>query len=196
METPNSQPKPRIVEMTTKTKLPYLATILIVLIAAIDQITKYWVVQKLNLLELGKIEISSIFDLTMVWNKGVSFGALRADSEVAKWALIGLSAVISCVFLFWMFRATRKLNIFALAMVIGGAFGNMIDRIRFGAVADFLDFSGLYFPWVFNIADASVVLGASLLLLDMFLHDEKAGAEAAHAPSSPEDKILQNNNVD
>ncbi|MEK7660844.1 MAG: signal peptidase II [Pseudomonadota bacterium] len=174
--------------MIAKTKLPFVATILIVLITAIDQIAKYWVVQKLNLFELGKIEISSIFDLTMVWNNGVSFGALRADSEMARWALVGLSAVISCVFLFWMFRATRKLNIFALAMVIGGAFGNMIDRIRFGAVADFLDFSGLYFPWVFNIADASVVLGASLLLLDMFINDEKL-------PAAP-DQNLQNNNVE
>lgn len=174
--------------MISKTKLPIFATLLIVMIAAIDQISKYWVVQKLNLFELGKIEISNIFDLTMVWNNGVSFGALRADSEIARWALVGLSAIISCVFLFWMFRATRKLNIFALALVIGGAFGNMIDRIRFGAVADFLDFSGLYFPWVFNIADASVVLGASLLLLDMFVNDEKA-------PSGVEEN-LQNNNVE
>jgi len=169
--------------MTTKTKLPIVPLLMIGAITAIDQFTKFWIVQKLSLGELGKIELSSIFDLTMVWNRGVSFGALRADSELSRWALVALSAIISCVFLFWLFQATRRLNVFALVFVIGGAFGNMIDRIRFGAVADFLDFSGMYFPWVFNIADASVVLGASLLLLDIFLHDEKASKEKSDPAS-------------
>jgi signal peptidase II len=160
-----------------------LGITLILLILALDQATKYWVINVLRLPEVGKIELSAVFDLTMVWNYGVSFGALRADATWERWALVGLSAVISVVFLVWLLRSTRLLTIVALSMVIGGAIGNMIDRVRFGAVADFLDVSGIgFFPWVFNVADSGITVGAILLALDLFLNpDEK--------PETKPDKI-------
>lgn len=171
-----------------KPSIPLFSILIIIAIVVIDQISKFWVVHKLNLFELGKIEISKFFDLTMVWNYGVSFGALRANSDVGRWALVGLAFVISLFFLYWLWRAERPLNRFALAMVIGGAIGNMIDRIYLGAVADFLDFSGLFFPWVFNLADAAVVGGAGLLILDMLTSkDEEDVAKS---------EILPNNNVE
>jgi signal peptidase II len=136
--------------------------------------------------EVGKIELSSIFDLTMVWNYGVSFGALKADVAWERWALVGLSAIIASIFAVWLTRAKRRQTILALALVIGGAIGNMIDRIRFGAVADFLDFSALHFPWVFNVADAAISLGALLLALDMLLNPDEPPQSRQKAEATEE----------
>lgn len=149
------------------------AIALILGVFALDQLSKFYVVTQLRLPELGRIEISPFFDFTMVWNYGVSFGALRADAQWERWALVALSGIISIVFVVWLWRATRGLTTLALALVVGGSIGNMTDRIRFGAVADFLDFSALHFPWVFNVADAAITLGAVLLALDMLLNPEE-----------------------
>lgn len=138
-----------------------------------DQISKWWIVSIVQLPEKGAIEVSGIFDLTFVRNFGVSFGMLQAGSPLAKWGLMALSGAIATVFLLWMRSAERQLTVAALAMVIGGALGNMIDRLRFGYVVDFLDFSGLYFPWVFNVADAGISVGAALLVLDYFVNGEE-----------------------
>lgn len=143
-----------------------------ILVFIADQLSKFWVVNILNLKEIGRIDISPIFNLSMVWNIGVSFGALKASNEVGRWGLVVLSTLISIMFGSWLLKTNNPKIRFALSLVIGGAMGNVIDRIRFGAVADFLDFSGLYFPWVFNIADAGVVIGALLLMLDMLLTKE------------------------
>lgn len=150
----------------------FLAILPILLVVTLDQISKYLILNVVKLGEIQKIEISPIFDLTMVWNYGVSFGALRADSPIGRWGLVILSLCISGLFLNWLLKSDRKITILALGLVIGGALGNMIDRIRFGAVADFLDFSGLYFPWVFNVADSGVVIGAIILLVDMLITPE------------------------
>ncbi|KAF0179506.1 MAG: signal peptidase II [Hyphomonadaceae bacterium] len=148
----------------------------------LDQASKYWVLEALQFSPPGclethfgcrKIEISGIFDLTMVWNYGVSFGMLKAGDGLARWALAGLSLGIAGFFVWWMRTATRSLTGWALGLVVGGALGNVVDRIRFGAVADFLDFSGLYFPWVFNVADAAITVGAALLALDFLRNGEE-----------------------
>jgi signal peptidase II len=134
----------------------------------------------------GFIELSPIFDLRMVWNRGVSFGMFRADSGLGRWALVLMSFVISGVFVWWLRTAARRLTGVALGLVIGGALGNVIDRIRFGAVVDFFDFSGFFFPWVFNVADAAITVGAGLLLLDFLLHGEEKPATAAAGGGSPQ----------
>jgi signal peptidase II len=108
----------------------------------------------------------------MVWNRGVSFGLLRANEDLARWGLVALSFLISGVFFWWLRGADRRLTAAALGLVIGGALGNVVDRIRFGAVADFLDFHGLWFPWVFNVADAAITVGAILLAVDMVFFTE------------------------
>jgi signal peptidase II len=81
--------------------------------------------------------------------------------------------VIAIGFTIWLFRAERWMTALALSMVVGGAVGNLIDRARFGAVVDFLNFSGLYFPWIFNVADACISVGAAALLLDQLLAGRK-----------------------
>jgi signal peptidase II len=99
---------------------------------------------------------------------------LQADSALARWGLMALSGGIALVFAMWMRTAARQMTMTALALVVGGALGNMIDRLRFGYVVDFLDFSGLFFPWIFNVADAAISVGAALLVLDYAFHgDEK-----------------------
>lgn len=162
------------------------------LVFVLDQATKLWVLNSLrfsppgcreNGFGCGYIELSPIFDLRMVWNYGVSFGMLRADSGMGRWALVALSAAISGVFVWWLKDARNRLTTAALGLVIGGALGNMIDRIRFGAVVDFFDFSGLYFPWVFNVADAAITVGAGLLALDFLLGGEKR--QAGGPPQAP-----------
>jgi signal peptidase II len=164
-----------------------------------DQISKYIILEIAHFspagcLEAGFgcrfIEVSPIFDLHMVWNRGVSFGMLRADSGLGRWGLVALSFVISGVFVWWLKGSVRKLTATALGLVIGGALGNVIDRIRFGAVADFFDFNGLWFPWVFNVADSAITVGAGLLLLDFLLHgeDKKAAEPHAGASDSPQNR--------
>lgn len=150
---------------------------LALIVIALDQLTKALVLgePRFNALgcldrtqPCGKIELSPIFDLTMLWNRGVSFGALQADGW-ARWVLFFLTACIAVAFCVWLFRAVRWTTALAVSLVIGGAIGNLIDRARFGAVVDFLDFSGIYFFWVFNVADAAISVGAVLLLLDQVL---------------------------
>jgi signal peptidase II len=115
------------------------------------------------------VELSSVFDLSMVWNRGVSFGLLQADSDFGRWALVAFTTGVAVLLAVWLARARRPFVAVALGFVVGGAIGNTIDRARFGAVVDFLDFSGLYFPWVFNVADAAINVGAAFLVLEILL---------------------------
>lgn len=155
-------------------------------VVVVDQITKWIVLGPLGLSPegcrhnpdlCGGVEISPIFDLTMLWNEGVSFGLLRAGSEAGRWALTALSLAIAAVMVSWLRTVERPLTAYALGAVIGGAVGNVIDRVRFGAVVDFFDFSGLFFPWIFNVADAAISVGVAVLLLDLLLE----GRERAQA---------------
>lgn len=148
------------------------------LVFAADQLTKFWVLDTLAFSPPGcleahigcqRMELSPLFDLTMVWNHGVSFGLFRADSPIGRWVLVAVTGAIAAGFSIWLTRTRRDLRICALAAIVGGAAGNLIDRIAYGAVADFFDFSGLGFPWVFNVADAAINVGAALLLTDFLL---------------------------
>jgi len=160
-----------------------LATIVIVL----DQLTKWFFLGPLAFspqecrafnVGCGRIEVSGIFDFTMVWNRGVSFGLFQAESGFGRWALVVFSAIVALVLATWLRKVTRPFAAAALGLVIGGAVGNMIDRARFGAVADFIDFSGIGFDWVFNVADAAISVGAGFLLLEVLLERREVSADA------------------
>jgi signal peptidase II len=163
-----SAPNPRI------TPLGLTAYGLAAAVIAVDQLSKFWILNGLNLPARGQVPITPFFNLTMVWNRGVSFGLLRAEVDLARWGLALFSLVVAVALAFWARNLTRRLPAVALGLVIGGALGNLIDRARFGAVADFLDFSGLMFHWVFNIADSGITIGVALLLLDSFTGPKKA----------------------
>lgn len=144
-------------------------------IIVLDQAVKAWALYVYNLPLRGHVELSPVMDLTMVWNRGVSFGLLDSDSELGRWLLTLFMVVVAGLLAWWLSRASRPLLAAALGLVIGGAIGNAIDRVVRGAVADFLDFSDIFFPWVFNIADASICIGVGLMLLDSLLtRDETA----------------------
>ncbi len=180
---PQTPGKPEISDKHKKTKPPSFfrrpfwwgLTLALIIILA-DQASKFWILEHIRLDERMKIELTPFFDLTMVWNYGVSFGLLQADSWVGR-ALLSLFALLVTGFLgVWMARTPHMKLALVLGLVTGGALGNVIDRLRFGAVVDFLDFSGLWFPWVFNIADAAISLGAAFLFF-LFLFDKKIFSE-------------------
>jgi signal peptidase II len=150
-----------------------MALALAILVIVADQLSKYWILVVLKLQEGQSIEILGPLRLTGVWNRGVSFGLLRADHDLVRWAFVAFSAAVAIVLATWVRKTERTLFATALGLLIGGAIGNAIDRVRFGAVTDFLDFSALHFPWVFNVADAAINVGIACLLLDMLLQDRQ-----------------------
>jgi signal peptidase II len=153
-----------------------MAYALALAVLALDQLSKFWVLEVLDLDNRLAIEVLPVFSLTMVKNQGVSFGLFRADSDTMRWVLVAFAVAVVLALIWWAGRQVRRLPALALGLIIGGAVGNnLIDRVRFGWVADFLDFSGLYFPWVFNVADSAITVGVVLLLLDSFFHKEPKG---------------------
>jgi signal peptidase II len=149
-------------------------------VVVLDQLVKFWVLNLVQLQDRGPIHVLPIFQLTMVWNPGVSFGLLRADTSTGRWILVAFAAAVVAALAWWARRIERPLTGVALGLVMGGAVGNnLIDRVRFGAVADFLDFHGLFFPWVFNVADSGICIGVGLLLLDSFIQREPSARSGA-----------------
>lgn len=156
------------------TTLGRLAFVIAVFVVVADQAVKFWVLEVLRLSEGQSIPLVWPLKLTGVWNPGVSFGFLLAHQDLVRWALAVFSIAVAAMLGFWVRAAERPLFAAAVGLVMGGAIGNVIDRIRFGAVADFIDASALYFPWVFNLADSAISIGIGLLLLDMLRQDGKA----------------------
>jgi signal peptidase II len=150
------------------TRLGAMAYGLAAVVIVLDQLSKYWILAVFDLPSKGSVPITGFFNLSMVWNRGVSFGLLTAEADMARWGLAAFSLIVAIALALWARRADRLLPAIALGLVIGGALGNLVDRVRFGAVVDFLDFSGLLFPWVFNVADSGISVGVVLLLIDSF----------------------------
>lgn len=144
------------------------------IVVVLDQLTKAWIISGLDLREVGRVEVlPPILNFTWVENRGVSFGLFGDGS--ARWLLSLFSIVVAGILGWWALRADRRLLISAIGLVMGGAIGNVIDRIRFGFVVDFIDFSGTrVFPWVFNVADSAITIGVVLLILDSLLSERAA----------------------
>ena len=150
---------------TGPTLLGVLVTTLTILF---DQLSKWWI---LNVVMVPPrvIEITKFFDLVLVYNRGASFGIFSNSPDWVSFALIVFAILISIALAIWMWHADVNLLAFALSLVAGGAVGNVIDRIRLGAVVDFLDLhvGGWHWP-AFNIADSAITIGVILLILDSF----------------------------
>ena len=116
-----------------------------------------------------------IFDLRWVENRGVSMGFLTATSDLTRWLLVALTAAISVGVVFWLWREKRRDDTVALALVLGGALGNIVDRVRYGYVVDFADLHfGDWRPFlIFNVADAAITIGVLLLLFRALLTRER-----------------------
>ncbi|MDX6751577.1 signal peptidase II [Geminicoccaceae bacterium 1502E] len=140
-----------------------LALFLAVLL--LDQLTKQAALTYVD--PLQAIAVTPFFNLVLVGNRGISFGLFSTGSLAGSWFLVVMTLAIGVALLLWYRREPRSLPRFALVLVLGGAVGNLIDRLRFGAVVDFLDFhlQGYHWP-AFNVADCAIVVGAALLMVD------------------------------
>lgn len=161
-----------------------LGLLLAAVLLAADQASKYWVLEVLDLPDLRNLPLLAAgpvgLDLTMVWNRGVTFGLLSGDGPLNHIILAVLAAAIAGFLLRWMAKAETRPIAAALGAVVGGAIGNVIDRLRFGAVVDFVDVHGWGWHWyVFNIADAGIVCGVGVLLADALFRRAPPAKKAA-----------------
>jgi signal peptidase II len=148
----------------------------------LDQASKFWLVRVFDIARRGTVKLTSFFDLVLAWNQGISFGWFQNDGPTAQIALLAVKAVAVVVLAIWMARSRTLIASLALGLIIGGAIGNGIDRLVYGAVVDFalfhLQIGGNTFNWyVFNLADVAIVAGVAALLYDSFL-----GIPAVKAP--------------
>jgi len=166
------------------TRLGRLALTLAAAVIVADQAVKAWILYGLKLPLLVTQHVFGPLSLSMVWNSGVSFGFLQAQHDLVRWLLAAFSIIVAILLAGWVRNAERRLFAVSVGLVIGGAIGNVIDRIRLGAVADFVDVSKLYFPWIFNVADSAISVGIVLLLLDMLIQDNRERAAKAQGDAA------------
>jgi len=141
---------------------------------ALDQASKLWLLFVFDIAHRGTVRVAPFFDLVLAWNIGISFGWFQNDSHLVQTALMAVKAAAVIALGIWMARSQTLLATLALGLIIGGAIGNAIDRLAYGAVVDFalfhLDFAGNTYNWyVFNVADVAIVAGVASLLYDSLL---------------------------
>ncbi len=150
-----------------------LGLALIVLLG--DQASKYWILNGLDLPALGSVALLPVLNLTMVWNHGVTFGLMAGLGGAGPWLLTAVAVGVVLLLGVWMRRTDRRPVAAAQGAIVGGAIGNVIDRLRFGAVVDFIHAHAFGWSWyVFNVADAAIVCGVGVLLLDGVLERRPA----------------------
>ncbi|WP_338666201.1 signal peptidase II (plasmid) [Pararoseomonas sp. SCSIO 73927] len=150
---------------------------------AVDQTTKAAALAAAPALAQG-VELLPFFDLVLVYNRGVTFGLLASDHPAGRWLLILLTSAVSIGLLVWLTRAQSRTQAAALGLILGGALGNLVDRLRHGAVTDFLDFHVQGYHWpAFNLADSGIVLGVALLLFGELRAPARAAATPEGSPS-------------
>jgi signal peptidase II len=146
-----------------------IVTALLVLLA--DQASKWWILNVADLPGIGRIPLLPVLDFIMVWNHGVTFGLFNRLGGFGPIVLGAVSLSVIAVLIIWLSRAKSRLVAIALGAIAGGALGNVIDRMRFGSVVDFIHVIlhspwGELFPWVFNVGDSAVVCGVAVLVLE------------------------------
>ena len=146
-------------------------------VVILDQISK-WVITDMVFSApdiFTPIEITSFFNIVIAWNTGVSFSMFSDSGEYMPYILIAVASLIAIMFGFWLWKAKKHMFGICYALIIGGALGNIIDRARFGAVVDFLDFHALGYHWpAFNVADMAVVTGITMLIIFSLFFEKSA----------------------
>lgn len=156
-----------------------------IVIAALDQLSKYYMSQILTLCEPGNcssLVLLPVFKLTLLHNEGAAFSFLSDAGGWQRWLLVSISAIVSVALVIWIarLRANEKWLALALALILGGAAGNLIDRIQLGYVIDFVvvHYESAYFP-AFNLADSAISVGAAVMILDMLFFSRHGQRQAA-----------------
>ena len=154
------------------------------IVCLVDQLTKWLVTGPLGVSQIGDQKyLLSIFNLTFVENNGISLGLLNAETELGRWLLVAMTAAIAVGVAVWIGKEKLRGDQLALGLVLGGAIGNILDRVRFGYVVDFADLHfGDFRPFlIFNVADAAISIGVAILILRAFfawLSERKDGQES------------------
>ncbi len=180
--------------MILRAKPPlYVISIIALVTILVDQLSKWWIIERLFKSTNGAdflpwlfsagirrlfepVAIMPMFNLVMVWNKGISFGLFQSYDAMMPYILSALGLIVAGGFLYWARHTTSRLMQVAVGLIVGGALGNIWDRLRFGAVADFFDVYVDTHHWpAFNVADSAITLGVILLLLHLLL-DKSAGS--------------------
>jgi signal peptidase II len=153
-----------------------------VLALVLDQASKQWLLQVFDLPRRGSVAVTPFFDLVMAWNTGISYGLFQTEGPLGQALLVGVKAAAVLIMALWMAKSQTWLASLSLGLIIGGAIGNGIDRLVYGAVVDFAllhaRIGGQVYNWyVFNLADVAIVAGVVGLLYDSFF-----GRPAVKAP--------------
>jgi signal peptidase II len=153
-----------------------------VIIGVADQASKLWVLKVYDLASKGAVKVMPYVDFVLTWNTGISYGWFQQEGPFGQWALLALKVIAMALLWIWLARATSRPSALALGLIIGGALGNAIDRVAYGAVADFvllhLETAAWRFNWyVFNLADVAIVAGVGILL-----YESIRGERAPKAP--------------
>ncbi|CAN5294696.1 signal peptidase II [soil metagenome] len=152
-----------------------LAVVLVVFLA--DQALKLWLLFGLRLAETGPFAVTPFMNIVLAWNRGISYGLFQQHTDIGRWGLVVISIVAAVWLGRWMWREQRPVTVVSLALVVGGALGNGLDRAVFGAVVDFVHLHWGNFSWyIFNIADAAIVVGVVGLLYESFRPDAEKTA--------------------
>ena len=135
---------------------------------AIDQASKIWLLRVFDLPARAPVRLAPWLDLVLAWNRGISYSLLTANTDAGRWLLIAGTVAATALLAYWLARARTRLTGLALGLLIGGALGNVADRILYGAVVDFVFFHVGAFRWyIFNGADCAIVIGVGLLVLEL-----------------------------
>jgi signal peptidase II len=158
------------------TRPGWVAFTVAALVILVDQLLKRWIVDGLGLAVGDSRALFWPLSLTLVRNDGISFGFFQTHAPWTRWALAGFSLAVSVGLAVWARRIERVMTAIAAGLILGGAVGNLIDRVRLGSVVDFLDVHPLVFPWVFNVADSGITVGVTLLLAESLFCNRKPAA--------------------
>lgn len=141
------------------------AFLLAAAVFVVDQALKLWALFGIGLTENERVPVLPVFDLVLIWNRGISYGLFQQDGEFGRWMLIAIHVVASIAITIWIAREEQRVSALGLALILGGAVGNGLDRILWGAVVDYALLHWGDVTWyVFNLADAAIVAGVVLLL--------------------------------
>ena len=142
---------------------------------AVDQANKLWLIFVFGIGARQPVELTPFFDVVFAKNPGISYSLFSARTEVQRYVLLAITLVATACIAFWLWRARSRLVASALGLIVGGALGNAYDRLAYGFVADFYHFHVGSFSWyIFNLADAAIVIGVGLLIVDSLFFGEKA----------------------
>lgn len=140
----------------------------------LDQVTKLYTLFVMELPLYEPLVLGPFLDLRVVWNQGISYGLFQQSTDVGRWVLVAVSLAAALALSIWVRRSEGKLLAGSLGLMVGGALGNAIDRVAYGAVFDFIHFHVGSFSWyVFNVADAAIVAGVAGLLYDSFVLEKR-----------------------